>query len=96
MLLPVTFRVSEKDRKDLVEQASAAGLSISEYIRRRTLGHPVLSRSDAALLRELRRQGGLIKHYALSGSLASKEALEAYRAIVKLEEVLSDDRQKNR
>ena len=95
MLLPVTFRVSEKDRKDLVEQASAAGLSISEYIRRRTLGHPVLSRSDAALLRELRRQGGLIKHYALSGSLASKEAVEALRSITTLLTELSDDRKKN-
>ena len=95
MLVPVTFRISEKDRKDLLEQASAAGLSVSAYIRRRALGHPVLSRSDAALLRELRRQGGLIKHYALTGRLASKEASEAYRAIVTLEEKLSDDRQKN-
>lgn len=94
MLVPVTFRLSKKDRQDLVEQASVAGLSVSEYIRRRALGHVVLSRSDAALLRELRRQGGLIKHYALSGTLASKEAIEAYRAIVKLEEELSDDRQK--
>ncbi len=94
MLVPVTFRLSEKDRKDLVEQATVAGLSVSEYIRLRALGHPVMARSDAALLRELRRQGGLIKHYALSGSLASKEAIEAYRAIVKLEEKLSDDRQK--
>jgi len=96
MLVPVTFRVSEKDKRYLAEQASASGLSVSEYIRRRALGHPVLSRADSAMIRELRRQGGLIKHYALSGSPASKEALAAYRAIVKLGEVLSDDRQKNR
>ena len=95
MLVPVTFRVSEKDRKDLVEQASAAGLSVSEYIRRRALGHPVLAQADAALIRELRRQGGLIKHYALSGSLASKEALEAFRTITHLVKEFGDDRQKN-
>ena len=95
MLVPVTFRLAEKDRKDLAEQASAAGLSVSEYIRRRALGHPVLARSDAALLRELRRQGGLIKHYALSGSLASMEANEALRSIIKLVTELSGDRQKN-
>lgn len=95
MLLPITFRVSAQDRRDLAEQASSAGLSVSEYIRRRALGHPVLARADAAMIRELRRQGGLIKHYALSGSLASKEAVEALRGITKLIQELSDGRKKN-
>lgn len=95
MLIPVTFRLSEKDRKDIVAQASAAGLSISEYIRRRALGHPVLAQADAAMIRELRRQGGLIKHYSLSDSRAPKEAIEAYRAILTLIKELSGDRQKN-
>ncbi len=95
MLVPVTFRLSKKDRKDLAEQASAAGLSVSEYIRRRALGHPVLAWADAAMIRELRRQGGLIKHYALSGSPASREVNEALRSIIKLVTELSDDRQKN-
>jgi len=95
MLVPVTFRVSEKDRKDLAEQASAAGLSVSEYIRRRALGHPVMARADAAIIRELRRQGGLIKHYALSGSLASKEAVETFRSLKKLMEDIGGDREKN-
>lgn len=95
MLVPVTFRLSEKDRKDLVEQASAAGLSVSEYIRRRALGHPVLARTDAAMIRELRRQGGLIKHYALSKSLPSREAIEAFQSITSLMKELSGDRQKN-
>lgn len=93
MLVPVTFRISEADRKNLVEQASSAGLSVSEYIRRRALGHPVLARADAAMIRELRRQGGLVKHYALSGS--PREANEALRSIIKLVTELSDDRQKN-
>ena len=95
MLVPVTFRVSEKDRKDLAEQASAAGLSLSEYIRRRAMGHPVLARSDAAMIQELRRQGGLIKHFALSGFLSSKEAVEAFRSITKLVKKFGDDLQKN-
>ncbi len=95
MLIPVTFRVSEKDRKDLVEQASAAGLSVSAYIRRRALGHPVLSRADAAMIRELRRQGGLIKHYSLSGSPSSKEAVEALRNIATLVKEFSIDRKKD-
>lgn len=95
MLVPVTFRVSEKDRADLADQASSAGLSVSEYIRRRALGHPVLARTDSALIRELRRQGGLVKHYALSGSLASKEAVEALRSITTLLTEIGHDRKKN-
>ena len=95
MLVPVTFRVSEKDRKYLAEQASTAGLSVSEYIRRRALGHPVLARADETMIRELRRQGGLIKHYALSGSLSSKDAVETFQNITTLLKELSGDRQKN-
>jgi hypothetical protein len=95
MLVPVTFRVSEKDRKDLAEQASAAGLSVSEYIRRRALGHPVMARADAAIIRELRRQGGLIKRFALSGYISSKEAVEAFQSIKKLVERVANDLQKN-
>ena len=97
MLVPVTFRLTEADRKDLVAQASAAGLSLSEYVRQRALGHPVVSRTDAAMIRELRRQGGLIKHFvALSGSLANPEAREALRLLVTLLKELSHDREKNR
>ena len=96
MLVPVTFRLTEADRKDLVAQASAAGLSLSEYVRRRALGHPVLARADAAMIRELRRQGGLIKHFALSGSLATPEAREALRLLVTLLKELSHDREKDR
>ena len=95
MLVPMTFRVSEDDRKFLTEQASLAGLSVSEYIRRRALGHPILARTDAAVIRELRRQGGLLKHFALSGSLSSREALEAFRSITRLLMELTNDRQKN-
>ena len=93
MLVPVTFRLTEAGRKDLVAQASAAGLSLSEYVRRRALGHPVVSRTDAAMIRELRRQGGLIKHFALAGSLATPEAL---RPLVTLLKELSHDREKDR
>lgn len=95
MLVPITFRLSGEDRKDLLEQASAAGLSVSEYVRRRALGHPVVSRTDAAMIRELRRQGARIKHFALSGSFVPPEARAAFHAIVNLLEDLSHGREKN-
>ncbi len=48
----------------VAEKADQCSLSISEYIRRCALGRAVSSRSDQEALRELRRQGGLIKHLA--------------------------------
>ncbi len=57
---------------DLIrDDADAAGLSLSETVRRRYLGLPIASRIDSNAVRELRRQGGLLKH-AL-GSAYSEE-----------------------
>ena len=47
--------VAEKAR--VREAARRSGLSISEYVRRRTLGRPVTSRVDADAERQLRRIG---------------------------------------
>ena len=48
----------------LREQAASAGLSVSEYIRRRMFGgRPIVARTDNQAIRELRRLGGLLKHH---------------------------------
>jgi hypothetical protein len=58
----VTLRVSEYEKKRLGEQAAVAGLSVSEYMRRRFYGgRPLLAHTDERMIRELRRQGGLLK-----------------------------------
>lgn len=51
----VLLTVAEKGR--VREAARRGGLSISEYVRRRTLGRPVTSRVDADAERQLRRIG---------------------------------------
>lgn len=51
----VLLTVTEKGR--VREAARRGGLSISEYVRRRTLGRPVTSRVDADAERQLRRIG---------------------------------------
>ena len=51
----VLLTVAEKTR--VREAARRGGLSISEYVRRRTLGRPVTSRMDADAERQLRRIG---------------------------------------
>jgi len=58
-----TLRLSAEENERLARQADAAGISVSEYIRRICFGgRPVTSRTDNQTIRELRRLGGLLKH----------------------------------
>lgn len=59
----LTLRVSQEEKKRAEEQATSAGHSVSEYMHRRVFGgRPVVALTDEAMLRELRRVGGLLKH----------------------------------
>ena len=74
-----TLWVSEGEAKQLEEQASLAGLSVSECLRRRGFGgRPVVAQTDMTTVRELRRIGGLLKHHfeTLRQAGASREHLE--------------------
>ena len=58
-----TLRLSAEENERLARQADAAGISVSEYIRRLCFGgRPITSRTDSQTIRELRRLGGLLKH----------------------------------
>ena len=60
----VTIRVTSEEKTRLTEQAEMAGLSLSEYMRLRFFGgRPLVAHTDAPLVRELRRIGGLLKHH---------------------------------
>jgi hypothetical protein len=65
-------RVAPAEKEQLAVIARDAGLAVAELIRLRALGRPVVSRTDATTIRELRRLGGLIK-------LVHKESDGAYR-----------------
>lgn len=68
----LTLRVSAEEKQRVEEQAALAGLSVSEYMRRTVLGgRPVVAASDQAMLRELRRVGGLLKHHFATVQQAS-------------------------
>lgn len=58
----VTIRVTEEEKKRLTEQAEIAGLSLSEYMRRRFFGGRISACTDLNTIAELRRIGGLLKH----------------------------------
>ena len=58
----VTIRVTLEEKSRLLEQADIAGLSLSEYMRRRFFGgRPLVAQADAMMSSELRRVGGLLK-----------------------------------
>jgi hypothetical protein len=82
-------RVSPGAKMVMLSIAEAAGLSVAELVRRRVLGRPVVARTDATTIRELRRLGGLLKkvHVDSGGaySAATADALvELTRAIAAL------------
>ena len=59
-MLRLRLTASEKER--LREDADLAGLSMSELVRRRYFGRPIIANADAIMIKELRRLGGLVKH----------------------------------
>jgi len=58
----ITFRLSESEYAQISDDLTISGLSISSLIRKRLLCVRVASRADLAVLSELRRLGGLLKH----------------------------------
>jgi hypothetical protein len=90
-VINVRFTAAEKAR--LREDADLAGVSVSELVRRRYFGRPIVANSDAVMLKELRRLGGLVKHiHQESRGAYSKETAAALMAIRSYIEKLSRDR----
>jgi len=75
-------RVAPEEKEQLRRIAASAGISVAELIRARALDRPVVSRTDATTIRELRRLGGLLKKVHLDSSGAySRETASALTAL---------------
>jgi len=71
-------RVAPGEKEQLRVFAHGAGLAVSELVRLRALGHPVVCRTDATTIRELRRLGGLLKKIHMdSGGAYSQQTAAA-------------------
>ena len=57
----VGIRLTPDEFERLLGEAEAAGLTLAALTRRKLLGLHISARVDAALIRELRRLGGLAK-----------------------------------
>lgn len=78
----VHVRLKPAEKARLREDADLAGLSVSELIRRRYFGRPIVAHADAVMLKELRRIGGLLKHvHTQSDGAYSKATADALLAI---------------
>ena len=58
----IPFRLSESEYVKISDDLAICGLTMSSLVRKRLLGTRVASRADLAVLSELRRLGGLLKH----------------------------------
>jgi hypothetical protein len=80
-------RVAPAEKAQLRAIADTAGIAVAELVRRRALGRPVVSRTDATTIRELRRLGGLLKvvHVQSSGAYSRETAaaLDALHAAIR-------------
>jgi len=75
-------RVAPEEKEQLRRIAAGAGISVAELVRARALDRPVVSRTDATMIRELRRLGGLLKKVHLdSGGAYRNETASALTAL---------------
>ena len=58
----ITFRLSESEYAQISDDMAVCGLTVSSLARKRLLRTRIASRADLAVLSELRRLGGLLKH----------------------------------
>jgi phosphate uptake regulator len=58
----ISFRLSEAEYAQVSDELAICGVTISTLARKRLLSQRVASHADLAVLSELRRLGGLLKH----------------------------------
>lgn len=90
------MRMTPADIEQLRIDADLAGVTVTDLVRRRSLGRTIRAASDMATVRELRRLGGLQKHtmnmLAHHGGIAD-ECIATIRALrAAIERLAKDDR----
>jgi len=78
----IGLRLTADEKSMLRRDAELAGISMSELVRRRYFGLPIISATDLEMINELRRLGGLMKHtHNESRGMYSKETAGVLSAI---------------
>jgi hypothetical protein len=81
----IAVRLTKDEKAErLREDAELAGLSVSELVRRRYFGRPIVANTDMVMVRELRRLGGLLKHVHVSSKGAySRDTAQALNELTR-------------
>lgn len=87
----VELRLSADEKASLQQSAGEAGLTVSEYVRRRSLGRPVAARADRETRVLLRRIGVNLNQLARSANTSGASASEQrlYEALTELRAALA-------
>lgn len=72
----VNVRLTAEEKSRLQEDADLASISMSELVRSRYFGRPVIANADFVMVKELRRLGGLLKlvHTSSDGAYSATTA----------------------
>jgi hypothetical protein len=72
----LNLRCPLSEELQIREDADIAGISISEMVRARYFGRPVVANADKVMIKELRRLGGLLKsvHLESNGAYSKQTA----------------------
>ncbi|WP_434717209.1 MobB mobilization protein (plasmid) [Paraburkholderia sp. A2RO-4L] len=91
----INVRLPTSEKVRIKEDADSAAISVSALVRRRYFGRPIIANTDDAMIKEVRRLGGLLKHiHNQSRGTYSQATAEALRAVTAYIERLSRDRKK--
>lgn len=72
----VNVRLTSAEKEMLRDDADAASMSMSELVRARYFGRPIIAKADQVMIKELRRLGGLLKvvHIESNGAYSKNTA----------------------
>jgi hypothetical protein len=69
----ISVRLSTEEHARLMSEAAAHGCTLSQFVRNRIVGEKLISKIDSQIVRELRRQGGLLKHLSSTPNMLDSQ-----------------------
>lgn len=76
----VNVRLTSDEKNRLRDDADTASISMSELVRARYFGRPVVAHADAVMVKEMRRMGGLLKQVHTTSGGAYRDSTAAMLA----------------
>jgi len=80
----LTLRLSDREKEMIRDEADLAGLSMSELVRSRYFGRPIMASVDLNMIKQLKKITGLLKHIHTSSGGAYSEQTASTLTEVKM------------